>query len=68
MKTTGHVFYEVQQLYRVAEIAVARHRGISLHAGMDEFAVQDRMARCMFHQFADLFRGVVTNGDDDRWR
>jgi len=61
-------FAKANQLYRMAEMAAARHRGISMRDVMDEFAVEERTARRMFRQFEDLFRGVATKDDEDRRR
>lgn len=61
-------FVKAEQLYRMAEMAAARRRGISLRHVMDEFRVEERTARRMLRKFEDLFRGVETWDDDDRRR
>ncbi|MEI4233271.1 hypothetical protein V8324_10205 [Roseovarius sp. D22-M7] len=73
MKITGHVSYEFGNFTGWLKlprrgIGSGYPRGTSLHEVIGEFAVEDRMARRMFSQFADLFPGVVTNDDDDRRR
>lgn len=61
-------FHKAQQLFRMAEMAAAQRRGISLRKVMDEFDVKERTARRMLRQFEDLFPGVETRDDSDRRR
>ncbi|MCC5974182.1 MAG: WYL domain-containing protein [Rubellimicrobium sp.] len=61
-------FVKAEQLYRMAEMAAARRRGISLRHVMDEFRVEERTARRMLRKFEDLFEGVETSDDDGRRR
>jgi predicted DNA-binding transcriptional regulator YafY len=61
-------FVKAEQLYRMAEMANARRRGISLRLIMEEFQVEERTARRMLRKFEDLFRGVETWDDNDRRR
>lgn len=61
-------YVKAQRLYRMAEMAAARRRGISLRSVMDEFEVDERTARRMMRQFEDLFPGVETWDDVERRR
>lgn len=61
-------YVKAQRLYRMAEMAAARRRGISLRNVMDEFEVDERTARRMMRQFEDLFPGVETWDDVERRR
>lgn len=61
-------FSKAQQLYRIAEMAAGRRRGVSLRQVMDEFSVDERTARRMLRKLEDLFPGVETRDDNDRRR
>ncbi|HEV8036351.1 hypothetical protein [Yoonia sp.] len=61
-------FVKAEQLYRMAEMANARRRGISLRLIMEEFQVEERTARWMLRKFEDLFGGIDTWDDNDRRR
>ena len=61
-------YVKAQRLYRMAEMAAARRRGISLQNVMEEFEVDERTARRMLRQFEELFPGFETWDDADRRR
>lgn len=53
-------------LMRLAEMAAARHRGVSLTDVMDEFEVNQRTAQRMMRGFEAIFPNVLSSIDADR--
>ena len=62
-------FAKARDLYRLAEMAKARYRGVSLRDIMEEFAVNERTARRMARALEDVFPriDIATDGERRRW-
>lgn len=61
-------FTKAQDMFRLAEMAKARYRGVCLRDIMKEFGVNERTARRMARVLEDLFPRVSVDTDDDRRR
>jgi predicted DNA-binding transcriptional regulator YafY len=61
-------FAKAQDLFRLAEMAKARYRGVTLRDIMEEFAVNERTARRMARALEDVFPRVDVVTDDERRR
>lgn len=59
-------FEKSLSLLRLAEMAAARHQGVSLLDVMEEFAVNQRTAQRMMRGLEAAFASVVHSIDDDR--
>jgi predicted DNA-binding transcriptional regulator YafY len=61
-------FAKAQDLFRLAEMAKARYRGVALRDIMEEFAVNERTARRMARALEDVFPRIDVVTDDERRR
>lgn len=61
-------FVKARELLRIAEMAKARYRGISLRDIMSELSVNERTARRMARELEDLCPRVQVSDDEDRRR
>lgn len=61
-------FAKAQALFRLAEMAKARYRGVSLRDIMEEFDVNERTARRMARAIEDVFPQIDVVTDDERRR
>ncbi len=59
---------KARDLLRLAEMAAARHSGVSLAEIAEEFDADHRTAQRMTRALEDVFRGVEVNTDGDRRR
>jgi predicted DNA-binding transcriptional regulator YafY len=61
-------FVKARELLRIAEMAKARYRGVSLRDIMSELSVNERTARRMVRELEDLCPKVLITEDDERRR
>lgn len=61
-------FIKARELLRIAEMAKARYRGVSLRDIMNELLVNERTARRMVRELEDLFPKVLITEDEERRR
>jgi predicted DNA-binding transcriptional regulator YafY len=61
-------FAKAQDLFRLAEMAKARYRGVAFRDIMEEFAVNERTARRMARALEDVFPRIDVVRDDERRR
>jgi len=61
-------FVKARELLRIAELAKARYRGVSLRDIMSELSVNERTARRMARELEDLCPKVLITEDEDRRR
>lgn len=61
-------FIKARELLRIAEMAKARYRGVSLRDIMSELSVNERTARRMVRELEDLCPKVMITDDEDRRR
>lgn len=61
-------FIKARELLRIAEMAKARYRGVSLRDIMSELSVNERTARRMARELEDLCPRVTITDDDERRR
>ena len=61
-------FIKARELLRIAEMAKARYRGVSLRDIMSELSVNERTARRMARELEDLCPKVMITDDEDRRR
>ncbi len=61
-------FIKARELLRIAEMAKARYRGVSLRDIMSELSVNERTARRMARELEDLCPKVMITEDEDRRR
>ena len=61
-------FIKARELLRIAEMAKARYRGVSLRDIMSELSVNERTARRMARELEDLCPRVMIAEDEDRRR
>jgi predicted DNA-binding transcriptional regulator YafY len=61
-------FVKARELLRIAEMAKARYRGVSLRDIMSELSVNERTARRMARELEDLCPKVNITDDDERRR
>ena len=66
MLSHANLFAEAQELFRVAEMAKARYRGVTLRDIMEEFGVNERTARRMAHALEDVFFRINVVADEER--
>lgn len=61
-------FVKARELLRIAEMAKARYRGVSLRDIMSELSVNERTARRMVRELEDLCPKVLITEDEERRR
>jgi predicted DNA-binding transcriptional regulator YafY len=61
-------FVKARELLRIAEMAKARYRGVSLRDIMNELSVNERTARRMVRELEDLCPKVLITEDEERRR
>ena len=61
-------FIKARELLRIAEMAKARYRGVSLRDIMNELLVNERTARRMVRELEDLCPKVLITEDEERRR
>jgi predicted DNA-binding transcriptional regulator YafY len=61
-------FIKARELLRIAEMAKARYRGVSLRDIMSELSVNERTARRMARELEDLCPKVMITDDENRRR
>lgn len=61
-------FVKARELLRIAEMAKARYRGVSLRDIMSELSVNERTARRMARELEDLCPKVLITEDEERRR
>lgn len=61
-------YVKARDLLRIAEMAKARYRGVSLRDVMSELAVNERTARRLLRELEDLCPKVMITDDEDRRR
>lgn len=61
-------FVKARELLRIAEMAKARYRGVSLRDIMSELSVNERTARRMVRELEDLCPKVLMTEDEERRR
>jgi len=59
-------FVKARELLRIAEMAKARYRGVSLRDIMSELSVNERTARRMARELEDLCPKVLITEDEER--